>query len=59
MTLPADLVVIAAGGRPDDALFLEAQRLHLADEVYNIGDSFHVGKVHEAVRSAYALALSL
>jgi 2-enoate reductase len=59
LTLPADLVVIAAGGRPDDALFLEAQRLHLADEVYNIGDSFHVGKVHEAVRSAYALALSL
>lgn len=59
LTLPADLVVIAAGGRPDDGLYLEAQRLHVADELYNIGDSFHVGKVHEAVRSAYALALSL
>lgn len=57
--LPADLVVIAAGGRPDDTLYFEAQRLHAADEIYNIGDSFHVGKVHEAVRSAYALALSL
>ncbi len=58
-TLPADLVVIAAGGRPDEAMYFEAQRLHAADEIYNIGDSFHVGKVHEAVRSAYALALSL
>ena len=51
--------MIAAGGRPDEAAFFEAQRLHVADEIYNIGDSFHVGKVHEAVRSAYALALSL
>ncbi len=58
-TLPADLVVIAAGGKADEAAFFEAQRLHIADRVYNIGDSFHVGKVHEAVRSAYALALSL
>ena len=57
--LPADLVVIAAGGKADEAAFFEAQRLHIADRVYNIGDSFHVGKVHEAVRSAYALALSL
>ena len=52
-------MVIAAGGLPDDTLYFEAQRLHAADEIYNIGDSFHVGKVHEAVRSAYALALSL
>lgn len=58
-TLPADLIVIAAGGSPDDALYLEAQREHIADELYNIGDSSRVGKVHEAVRSAYALALSL
>lgn len=58
-TLPADLVVIAAGGRADDALFLEAQRRHVAESLYNIGDSFQVGKVFEAVRSAYALGLSL
>lgn len=58
-TLPADLVVIAAGGRADDALFLEAQRRHAAESLYNIGDSFQVGKVFEAVRSAYALGLSL
>ena len=58
-TLPTDLVVIAAGGRADDALFLEAQRRHAAESLYNIGDSFQVGKVFEAVRSAYALGLSL
>ena len=59
ISLPADLIVIAAGGRPDDALFLEAQRRHAADALYNIGDSFQVGKVLEAVRAAYALGLSL
>ena len=58
-TLSAELVVIAAGGRADDALFLEAQRRHAAESLYNIGDSFQVGKVFEAVRSAYALGLSL
>ena len=57
--LPADLVVLAAGGRADDALFLEAQRRHVAASVHNIGDSSQVGKVFEAVRAAYALALSL
>ena len=55
----ADLVVIAAGGRADDALFLEAQRRRAAEALYNIGDSFQVGKVFEAVRAAYALGLSL
>ena len=58
-TLPADLVVIAAGGRADDALFLEAQRRRAAEALYNIGDSFQVGRVFEAVRAAYALGLSL
>lgn len=59
ISLYAELIVIAAGGRPDDALFLEAQRRRVAPIVRNIGDSFHAGKVFEAVRSAYALALTL
>lgn len=57
--LPADVVIMAAGGRPDDALFLECQRTGAAGELFNIGDSFAVGKIHEATRSAYRLALSL
>ncbi len=59
ISLPADLVVIAAGGLAVDALFLELQRRRIAPEVYNIGDSLQVGKVHEAVRAAYALARTL
>jgi len=55
-TLMADLVVLAMGGRADDALFFEAQRIHAAPEIHNIGDSFSAGKVLEATRSAQALA---
>ncbi|NLA77327.1 MAG: FAD-dependent oxidoreductase, partial [Clostridiales bacterium] len=57
--IPADIVVVAAGGRPGDELFLDCQKQHAADELYNIGDSFAVGKVLEAVRAAYALATSI
>ncbi len=59
LTLDADLVVLATGGRPDDTLFFEAQRMHAAPELYNIGDSFYAGKIHEATRSAYALATKI
>ncbi len=55
--LEADLVVVATGGRADDAVFLEAQRIHAAPEVHSIGDGFQAGKVHEATRAAYLLAL--
>ncbi len=55
-TLEADLIVLAMGGRPDDAMFFEAQRLHAAPEIYNIGDSFSAGKVLEAARAAWALS---
>ncbi len=57
--LEADLVILATGGRPDDTLFFEAQKAHAAPELYNIGDSFSAGKVHEATRSAYALATKI
>ncbi len=57
--LEADLVVLAAGGRPDDAMFYEAQRQRIAPELYNIGDSFAGGRILEATRSAYALAIKL
>lgn len=54
--LDADLVVFATGGKPDEALFLAAQKERAASELYNIGDCFKAGRVHEATRSAYALA---
>ena len=56
ITLDADLVVLAMGGRPDDALYLEALRTNAAPELFNIGDSFAGGRVLEANRAAYRLA---
>ncbi len=58
-TLEADFVVLAMGGRPDDTLFFEAQRIHAAPELHNIGDSFASGRVLEATRAANALASAI
>ena len=58
-TIPADLVVMAAGGVPDNSLYLEALAANAAPELYDIGDSFNPGKVLEANRAAYRLALRL
>jgi len=57
--IPADLVVMAAGGTPDDGLYLQALAENTAPEIHNIGDSFAAGKVLEAIRSAYRLAIRL
>jgi 2-enoate reductase len=54
-TIPADLIVMAAGGVPSDSLYLEALAENAAPELYNIGDSSSAGKVLEAVRAAYRL----
>ena len=53
--LDADLVVLATGGKPMDALFYEVQQKNIASELYNIGDSLTAGKVLEATRAANAL----
>lgn len=57
--IDADLIIMAAGGRPNEELFLELQKKLNTIEVYNLGDSFKGGKVFEATKSGYALALSL
>lgn len=54
--LDCDLIVVAMGGRADEAQFLEGQKEHVAPEVYNIGDSFFMSRVLEANRAAYNLA---
>lgn len=59
LSLDADLVVLAMGGRPDDALYFDALKNNAAPELYNIGDSFAGGRVLEATRAAYRLALSI
>ncbi len=57
--VPADLVVLAGGGCPDDSLFLKLQKELNTAEVYNIGDSFQGGKVFEATKAGYRCALNL
>ena len=59
LSLDADLVVLAIGGKSDVGMYFEAQRLHAAPEIYNIGDSFKAGRVLEASRAAYNLALRI
>ncbi len=57
--IEADLVILAAGGRPDEQLFHSFQKELNTIEVYNIGDSFKGGKVFEATKSGYAAAMNL
>jgi 2-enoate reductase len=56
MKFEADLIVLAMGGRPNDAMFYEAQKTRVAPELHNIGDSFEGGLVLQATRAAYRLA---
>ena len=58
-SINCDLVVVAAGGHPDDALFYELQDARVAPELHNIGDSFAPGRVLECVRAGYRLGASL
>lgn len=57
--LRADLVVVAVGSAPDDALYEECVRVRAAAEIHNIGDSFQPGRIFEAVRSGFALGRGL
>lgn len=57
--IEADAIIMAAGGRPDEQLFLDIQQKCPEIEVYNIGDSFKGGKVFEATKSGYNCALNL
>ena len=55
----ADIVVLAAGTKSNNAQYKQAYKDQIAPEVYNIGDSQKCGKVFVAVKQAYNLARSL
>lgn len=55
--IPADTVVIAAGARPNNALY--EQLKGKLDKVDVIGDAVNVGRIHNAVESAYRLAMTI
>jgi 2-enoate reductase len=57
--IAADLIVIAAGARPDDSLYRSLVEAHAAPEIRNVGDSSALGKVLEATRGGYAVGTAL
>jgi 2-enoate reductase len=54
-TLPADLVVLAVGLSPDDSLHRACIQAQAAPRVLNIGDSFQIGRVFEAVKAGFSV----
>ncbi len=57
--LDADFLVVAMGGRAEESMFIEGQQSHVAPEIYNIGDSYKMGRILEANSAAYAAAMNL
>ncbi len=58
-TVPADLVILAAGAHPDESLYRELVHSNAAPDIRVIGDSFELGKILEATRSAYSVGVSI
>lgn len=56
-SLPADTIVIAAGARPNNDLY-EALQGEI-EKLNVIGDAVNVGRIHNAVESAYRLAMTI
>ena len=56
-SIPADTIVIAAGAKPNNDLY-EALKDKLP-KVDAIGDSVSVGRINNAVASAYQLAMTI
>jgi len=57
--IETDFVLIALGYRSENNLYYQALKEKVAPEIFNLGDSFKPGKVVDAVRSSYALALEI
>jgi 2-enoate reductase len=55
-TYQAELFVNALGNKADEAPYLEGVKMHVAPEVYNIGDSFSAAFVKDATRAGFNLA---
>lgn len=58
-TIPADLIVFAAGLKPRDELFFQLQAMNAAPEVQMIGDVVKPGRVLEATQAANRVGRAL
>ncbi|MEG2450343.1 MAG: enoate reductase, partial [Clostridia bacterium] len=54
--LDADIVVVAAGVASENKIYYDCVKQNVANEIYNVGDSFKGGRVFEAVRASYRKA---
>jgi 2-enoate reductase len=57
--IPADLVVLALGLRPNTDLYEACMRENAAPQVIQIGDAFQIRRVFEAVKAGYALGRTI
>ncbi len=57
--LPCDLVLLAAGAKPDDELYRACVETLAAPNIRNLGDSFTLGRIFEVTKAAYAVATAL
>ncbi len=51
--IPTDFTIIAFGTVSNNELYYKLQEEHVANEIYNVGDSNRAGKVFTAVKTAY------
>jgi 2-enoate reductase len=53
--IAADIIILAAGWKPDRSLYEECVRRQVAPEIYQAGDVYSTGKIFEATKSGYAI----
>jgi len=53
--IPADIVILSMGWKPDRSLYEECVRRQVAPEIYITGDVYSTGKVFEATKGGYAI----
>ncbi len=59
LRVDADIVIYAYGDVANNALYEALVAEHVADEIYNVGDSIKPGKIFTATKSAYNTALNI
>lgn len=57
--LPADLVVMGAGLRPDNSFYQTCIQAQVAPEIRELGDAFQIGRVFEAIKAGFAVGKSI
>ncbi len=57
--IQADLVVLALGLKPNTDFYQDCLAIQAAPQIVNIGDSFQIGRVFEAVKAGFAVGKTI